>query len=93
MQGTQDNRHQWWLNIRNQLQKGYENFKFRGEEDIFDAKNMPLCLINDPKLARFNANAINVLSQSYMMFACRNLMKNAQLYASRNYERCIVYNS
>ena len=41
---------QWWLNLRNYIQKGHEKIKFRGEEDVFDANTMSLCLINDPEL-------------------------------------------
>ena len=86
LQGSQDTRPQWWINLRTQLQKGYEKVKPRGEEEVFDAKTMTLCLINDPRLIRHNSKTIDALLQADMMFVCRNLMNNAQLCASRNCE-------
>ena len=75
------------MNLQNNLQKGYEKVKFRGEDDVFDSKTMPLYLINNPKLIWYNAATIDLLSTSDMLFMYQNLMKNVQLYVCRNYER------
>jgi len=59
LQGAQDNRPQWWIEPRSNLQKGHKKCKIRGEEDVFDARTMSMHVINQPKLTRFDVGLAN----------------------------------